>query len=207
MSNKLQALNNNLPTIAAPQTAFHNTAENVMQILNQGTINMYPANDNGSLYNAATRISTEYYNLFVVGNESFAENSFLIGKECSLTMDEGVSPEISARFASLSEDAKAEIKTFPSIFASINHKYAHTDDAHNAILGIVTDVKVMENGIRIHIHKACYIPQQRLNEIASEIGLHVASMANELCRTHWAIKRLNLIEKLEAAGLNVQNRF
>ena len=195
--------NCNLPTIASPQSVFTNSGDNGVQILNQGTINMYPTCSNSVLYNAATRVCTEYYNLFVVGDETFSENSFLIGKDCALTTSEGVSPEISAQFAPLSPEARAAIKTFPSIFASLNHQYGHTDDAHNAIFGMVTDIEVLENGIKIHIHKSCYIPQQRLNEMASNLAILTAYGTNEFNRTHWAIKPINLIEELRRAGFSL----
>lgn len=203
MNNEIQVANGNMPTTSTPQSVFTNSGDNGVQILNQGTINMYPVTGNGSLYNAATKISTDYYNLFVVGNENFTENSFLIGKECALTIDEGVSPEISARFAPLSDEAKAAIKAFPSIFASLNHQYGCTDEAHNAIFGRVTDVEVMENGIKVHIHKACLIPQQRLNEMASNLGILTACGTNEFNRTHWTIKPIDLIDELRQAGFNL----
>ena len=120
MSDKLQVVNNALPATNAPQTVIHNSGDNVTQIANNqgGTINVFMPAANGAVYNAATKISSEYYNLFVIGGESFNENFFLIDKTRALTVAEGVAEDISEQFASLTPDAQAAIKTFPSIFAS-----------------------------------------------------------------------------------------
>ena len=120
MSKEIQLANNTLPATATPQTVIHNSGDNVTQIANNqgGIINFIMPTANGAVYNAATKISSEYYNLFVIGGESFNENFFLIDKTRALTISEGVATDISAQFASLTPEAQAAIKTFPSIFAS-----------------------------------------------------------------------------------------
>jgi hypothetical protein len=205
MNNEIQVANGNLPTIAAPQTVIHNSGDNVAQIANNqgGTINFFMPSANGAVYNAATKISTEYYNLFVVGEEPFRENFFLISKDRALTTSEGVAAGISEQFASLTPEAQATIKTFPSIFASENHKYGSTDEAHLAHFGVVTDIRIQENGIKIYFQRFCTIPQQRLNEIMFNLAIKGSASFNELNRTHWAIKRLNLIEELRAANMSI----
>ena len=205
MNNEIQVANSDLPTIATPQTVIHNSGDNVTQIANNqgGTINFFMPSANGAVYNADTKISTEYYNLFVVGEEPFQENFFLISKDRALTTSEGVAADISEQFAPLTPEAQATIKTFPSIFASENHKYGSTDEAHLAQFGVVTDIRIQENGIKIYFQRFCAIPQQRLNEIMFSLAIKGSSSFNELNRTHWAIKRLNLIEELRAAKISV----
>lgn len=205
MSNEVQVANSNLPAPATPQTLFTHSGDNGVQIANQqgGTINFFLSSNNGAVYNAANAINTEYYNLFVVGDEAFNENFFLIGKDRALTTAEGIASDISAKFAALTPEAMAIIKTFPSIFASENHKYGCTDDSHLALFGVVTDIKVQENGIKIYFQRFCSIPQQKLNEIAFNLAIQGSSSFNELNRTHWTIKRINLIEELRAAGISV----
>jgi hypothetical protein len=146
-------------------------------------------------------MNTDYYNLFVITDESFSERHFVVPKDRALT--ESMAEESKALFSALGDEAIAKIKTFPSLFASENHQYGRTDDDHNAIFGLVLNVRVQDNGIKIHFHPLCAVPQQRLNEIAFKIAIQGASSFNELNRTHWAIKRLNLIEELKAAGISV----
>lgn len=205
MSDDIQLANNGLPIVTDPHTVIHNSGDDLTLINNNqgGTINFVFAPTNGALYNAATKISSEYYNLFVVGDESFNEGFFLIDKERALTVSEGVAADISEQFASLSPEAQALIKTFPSIFASENHQYGHTDEAQLAVFGVVTDIRVQENGIKIYYQRFCNIPQQRLNEIMLRLAIKGSSSFNELNRTHWTIKRINLIEELRAAGISV----
>ena len=205
MSDDIQLANNGLPIVTDPHTVIHNSGDDLTLINNNqgGTINFVFAPTNGALYNAATKISSEYYNLFVVGDESFNEGFFLIDKERALTVSEGVAADISEQFASLSPEAQALIKTFPSIFASENHQYGHTDEAQLAVFGVVTDIRIQENGIKIYYQRFCNIPQQRLNEIMLRLAIKGSSSFNELNRTHWTIKRINLIEELRAAGISV----
>ena len=148
MSDKLQVVNNALPATNAPQTVIHNSGDNVTQIANNqgGTINVFMPAANGAVYNAATKISSEYYNLFVIGGESFNENFFLIDKTRALTVAEGVAEDISEQFASLTPDAQAAIKTFPSIFAS-ETVYGDAGACQFALFGVVTDIRIQENGI------------------------------------------------------------
>ena len=205
MSDDIQLANNGLPIVTDPHTVIHNSGDDLTLINNNqgGTINFVFAPTNGALYNAATKISSEYYNLFVVGDESFNEGFFLIDKERALTVSEGVAADISEQFASLSPEAQALIKTFPSIFASENHQYGHTDEAQLAVFGVVTDIRIQENGIKIYYQRFCTLPQQRLNEIMLRLAIRGSSSFNELNRTHWTIKRINLIEELRAAGISV----
>jgi hypothetical protein len=205
MNDKIQVINEYLPTVTAPQSIIHNSGDNVTQIANNqgGTINVYLPGSNGALYNAANTINKEYYNLFVVGGDTLTDPFFLVEKECALTTSEGVAPEISEQYAPLTSEAITAIKTFPSIFATVNRQYGRTDADHLALFGFVTDVRIQENGIKVCYQSLCSIPQQRLNEIAFHLAMKGASSFNELNRMHWAIKRISLVEELKAAGLSV----
>jgi hypothetical protein len=46
-----------------------------------------------------------------------------------------------------------------------------------------------------------YLPQQRLNEIASDLELDCASLRNELDQQHWTIKEVNLQAALAEADI------
>lgn len=47
------------------------------------------------------------------------------------------------------------------------------------------------------------MPQQVLIDLAAGLCIGGAKAYNELNRTHWAIKKVNLVEKLEKAGYRV----
>jgi hypothetical protein len=83
----------------------------------------------------------------------------------------------------------------------------YTEVGHNAILGRVTDVEVGTTTIKIHLQQSCTIPQQRLNEMAAQLDIKCAAMTNELNITHWAIKRVNLVEVLKSAGFSIPAPF
>jgi hypothetical protein len=160
-----------------------------------------PLSTTGNMANTMFALNTDYYNLFVIGTETFSDGHFIVPKDRALT--ESMTKETKAQFSALTDEAITRIKTFPSLFASENHYYGKTDDDHQTVFGIVTEVRIQDNGIKIRYQPLWQIPQQRLNEISFKIAIESASSFNELNRTHWAIKRLNLIEELKAAGISV----
>jgi hypothetical protein len=155
----------------------------------------------GGMINTGVSLNTNYYNLFVIGEETYSDGHFIVPKDRALT--ESMAPETKTLFSSLSDDEIAQIKTFPSLFASENRGYGKTDEDHQACYGLVTDIRVQDNGIKIHFQPLSPISQQRLNEIIYKLGIQGTPSFNELNRTHWAIKRVNLIEELKAAGISV----
>ena len=206
MNNKLKTLP--LENLPANATVFAQTGERSVQVAQANNVNnvvnliipmMSPGA--GGIVNTSVALNMDYYNLFVIGNETLCDGHYTGPKERALT--ESMSPEVKAQFSALSEEAVLQIKTFPSLFASENHDYGKTDDDHQACFGLVTGVKIQDNGIKIYFRPLWTVPQQKLNEIASKIALQGASSFNELNRTHWAIKKVNLIEELKAAGISV----
>ena len=114
-------------------------------------------------------------------------------------LTESIDPDLKSQLASLSEPAKARIKTFPSLFMSELDK---TNTEQIAYYGFVTNVCVQRNGIRIEFQKLGGLPQHRLNEVFRELALEGRPHINELSRTHWTIKRIDLLDELRIAGLN-----
>lgn len=157
--------------------------------------------NNGVVAGTQQTFNCDYYNLFVIGDEPFSCDHFLVPKDRALT--ESTSKEVKDALAALTPEAVAIIKTFPALFASENHEYGKTDGAHYAYYGFVTDVRIQDNGIKVYFKSLNQVPQQRLNEIAVELDLGRACSFNELNRTHWAIKRINLVEALRDAGISV----
>lgn len=141
--------------------------------------------------------NTDLYHLFVV--EDALSGRFIIPSDRALT--ESISQPVKEKYACLSEEAINEIKSFPAIFATKNHHYGKTDDGHNARLGFITDVKIQDNGIKIRASYLFDVAQQKLNECREKLSIQGAPSFNEFNRTHWTIKRVNLIEVLRDEGL------
>ena len=141
------------------------------------------------------------FNLFVLGCEQYDGPYFIVPKDRALT--ESTSQEMKDLCASLSPDAIAIIKTFPAVFCSENRHYEKTDPDHMADYGYVTDIKVQDNGIKVYFTKLNKLPQQALIDLSFELGIAGAKSFTELSRTHWAIKRINLVEVLANAGYKV----
>lgn len=206
VNNKLEKIP--LDNLPENSTIFVQTGEKSVQVAQAQNVNhvvnlILPAMAPGPIGNGGTivNLKLDYYNLFVIGDETFCDGHFIVPKDRALT--ESTSQDVKAQFAALSEDAILQIKTFPSLFTSENHRYGKTDDTHQAYFGLVTDVRIQDNGIKIYFRPLSAIPQQRLNEIAFKLAIQSASSTNELNRTHWAIKKVNLIEELKAAGISV----
>lgn len=81
------------------------------------------------------------------------------------------------------------LKTYPAIIATENHTYGKTDEDHYAAYGLIVDVKIQDNGIKVYYQILNWIPQQKINELRFELGIEGCSGTNELNRMHWAIKR------------------
>ena len=64
-----------------------------------------------------------------------------------------------------------EALIFLLAIATENHSYGKTNEAHYAHYGIITDIKVQDNGIKIYYQFLNSIPQQKLNELFFELGL------------------------------------
>ena len=209
MPNELQIakkaeLLSNLPSNAMAQIGNNNT-----QVANANTVNsvtnliLPPVQTKSGATVSAVAICKDYYNLFVVEGEAFAEivGHFTVPKDRALT--ESMTNDLIAQFSTLQGEAISQIKTYPSIFASTNRGYGKTDADHTAYYGIVLDVEPQGNGIKINYYKLSSVPQQKLNEMVIDLDIQYASSFNEFDKTHWAIKEVDLVEQLRLAGISV----
>lgn len=145
-------------------------------------------------------LNLDYYNLIVIaGDELDGIGHVMVDKDRAIT--ESTSDDVKKKYAALTQDAITEIKMFPAIIATENHCYGKTDENHYAHYGIITDVKVQDNGIKVYYQLLNAIPQQKLNELINELGIQGNSNFNELNRMHWAIKKINMVEVLGENGI------
>lgn len=166
------------------------------------TIILNPSQKGSPSASSTAGKSRDFYNLFVLGGEEFSgfeKGHFTIMKERALT--EYMSPDIKDFVDSLSSEAIELIKTFPAIFCSENDQYGTCADSQIAYLGLVTDIKVQDNGIKVYYQTLYDLPQKRLNEIIFDLGISGTDSFNEFNRTHWCIKRIDLIAALQEAGI------
>lgn len=204
--NKLQTIQPSVPSVPGQDRYVQTGNDNVL-IPNYGTVNinvqaqpMMPP-INGTFY-VPLKVNREYYNLFVIGIEEFDKPYFKVPRDRAL--NQCMSDEAKKRFEALTPEIIEEIKTLPSLFLAENEAYGKANDGQRVIYGFVSDVKIYDNDVKIYFcgYKSDIV-QQRLNELLDELGLIGDQRFNELNRTHWAIKRVDLIQELYEANLPV----
>lgn len=208
MDKELQVVSQQLPQQAQPtpvsltQTGNDNTQIAYVARYEQN-VAIFPGAQQTAMPVIGQGVTFNYdcFNFFVLEGEQYEGAYFIVPKDRALT--ESTSQEMKDLCASLSPEAIAIIKTFPAVFCSENRHYSKTDPDHMAFYGYVTDIKVQDNGIKVYFTKLNQLPQQVLIDLSYELSIAGAKSYTELSRTHWAIKRINLVEVLENAGYRV----
>lgn len=126
MSEKLQPISSAfLPSSGASANITlpgdGNTLIAQANVVNMKSVYIPVVQANGVTLPTRRTVNEDYYNLFVIGDETFTGGYFIVPKKCALT--ESIAPELKALYAKLDMNAIAAIKTFPAIFASKNHQY------------------------------------------------------------------------------------
>lgn len=186
-----------IPENANLQIGDRNLQVGHVEKLNNTMIFLPSASIQTAQTNSPRSFNNEHYHLFVI--EDALSGHFVVPSVRALT--ESISSPVKERYAHLSNDAIDEIKSFPAIFATKNHNYGKTDAGHVAKIGFIEDITIQDNGIRICASYFWDIAQQKLNDCREKLAIESASSFNELNRTHWTIKRINLIEVLRDEGL------
>ena len=147
-------------------------------------------------------LRTDYYHLFVMGGETFETDHFIVPPDRAL-MKYWTNDELRDKYGSLSVEAIEELKMFPALFMpEPDTYYAKAGEDQAAYFGFVTDIRVQDNGIKIRYNPMLAIPLQAVCNIGFELGMKDMTRAlTELNKTHWALKRINLVEELKDAKL------
>jgi ABC-type xylose transport system substrate-binding protein len=203
---------------AAPPT-YVNHAEHGVQVHNAGQLQinnnmiLLAGGDNNSnlaanaiiaaLQAYMTNKSNEYYSLFVTNYDGWENGQFFVMPERALTDESYILPEIKKRLASLDSAAKAEIKTFPSLFMAENVILSgrEIDPNQVAYYGFVTEIAVQRMGVKIAFQKLSQLSQQGVNRIWRELDIQCPNGYGELTHSHWSVKNVNLLDELKRAGL------
>lgn len=212
MENKLQPSQPGVLQTQTPNTTFNLPGNNNTLVAHTDAVNNTysvmmvggapPRPGSPSAAHTIT-LNTDFYNLLVVGDDELNPQycHCLVRKDRAIT--ESTSKELKAAYATLSDDAISVLKTYPAIIATENHAYGKTDADHYAAYGLIVDVKIQDNGIKVYYQILNWIPQQKINEFRFELGIEGCSGTNELNRMHWAIKKINAVEVLREAGIQV----
>jgi len=134
--------------------------------------------------------SPDYFNL-IIGYDPFSSDRILIDKDRALT--EYISDEVKDEFSGWTPDKIEKIKKLPTIIALEKDG----TDEQQAIFAFIRDIKVQDNGIKVYFQKYFPIPFSFLKDNLSDLAMYLF----ELTRTHWTIKKIDLLEVMQDAGL------
>ena len=152
----------------------------------------------------AIPLNSQYYNLIVTGEIEF-ENIQPITMSTDRVLTEYMD-ELKSEFLPLSPRVQERILTFPTIFANENMYYGRANENQVFGLGYIHRIKVRHDAVRIYPQIICCLPQQKLNEACFELDMGGNSSFNELNRTHWSIKKIDLLAELRELGLQTNDQ-
>ena len=147
-------------------------------------------------------LNNEYYNL-IVRDEIDLYNTQPFTLSIDRSLKEYMGDELVKEFPISSSETQKRVLTFPSIFANENISYGHTNEKQLLGLGYIRQLKVRHEAVKIYPHIIYLLPQQRLNESLFDLDIQGNSFFNEFNRTHWCIKKLNLIAELRELGFQL----
>ena len=195
----------------APSTAARNVEPTSVNKASHVADNMIPSDAPATNHTAEgkLKVNLDYYNLFVVRNETFSGRHFVLPKH--QVLNQYMMQEVKDQFSNLSEEAVAQIKTLPSIFSCENHMFMDLRKDRSVFLGFVTGLSVQDNGLRISFRRLSSIPQERFKGLQYELGIYTYKDFykddSEMRHTHWSIKKIDLLDVLEVAGIDVSNLY
>lgn len=183
MTNSLKR-QDNLPS-EFPQQQLQQTADRIYNIEQADNVN-YIVN-----HVPARKILSpnEYYNLFIIYSEQYEGDSFTIKNG---RIFEYTNTAIKQKFSQFTLEDIDEIMSLPTLFLP---EYSDSNqEIKTGFFGKLVDIDKSAGFTKFNFHKDCEID-------LSSVELHQAELMLErweLSRTHWAIKRANLMDILES---------
>ena len=132
----------------------------------------------------------DYFNL-IIGYDPFEKDHILVDPSRALT--EYISDEVKSQFGGWSSEAIEKIKKLPAIISCERDG----TDGQQAVFAFIEDIKVQDNGIKVYFRRYFPMPFSFLSENLSDLAMHMF----ELTRTHWTIKKIDLMEVIQDAGV------
>jgi len=139
-----------------------------------------------------SEMSSEYFNL-IIGYDPFEKDHILVDPTRALT--EYISDDVKVKFAGWSPEKIAEIKKLPAIIS----QERDGTDMQQAVFAFIRDIRIQDNGIMVYFQRYYPVPFAFLKNSLSELAMYQF----ELTRTHWTIKKVNLLQVMQDAGLHI----
>ena len=156
-----------------------------------------PANDPVEI----GRLRRDYYNLFVIEDETYQDGSFSISRSDALTRY----THNADHFRPMTADIIAEILSMPCLFTIRNDDFSRCSENWVCVTGKLSKSTVHGSVIKFKFgYYAPAIPQNLLNQNAELFGLATSSLRNELDDEHWAIKKIDLLSVLKDRNYEIR---
>lgn len=156
-----------------------------------------PANDPVEI----GRLRRDYYNLFVIEDETYQDGSFSISRSDALTRY----THDAEHFRPMTADIISEIESMPCLFTIRNDNFSRCSDNWVCVAGKLSKITVHGSVIKFKFgYYAPAIPQNLLNQNAELFGLATSSLRNELDDEHWAIKKIDLLSVLKDRNYEIR---
>lgn len=153
--------------------------------------------------NQPVKPNTDYYNLIVDGMIDFEKPGTCFSVNPSRALTEYIDDDVKKYFATLSEEAIRSLQTFPTIFAHENDRYGLAAPDQQAGFGYILKIKVHHEGIIIKPNILWKFNQQILNDNLLNFDIYGHEGFCELNRTHWTVKKVNLISEFHDLGFQI----
>lgn len=131
-----------------------------------------------------------YFNL-IIGYDPFEKDYILVDKSRALT--EYITDEVKNEFCGWSDDVVEKIKKLPAIIAMERDG----TEEQQALFAFIKDVRDQDNGVKVYFQRFFPIPFSFLKDNLADLAMHLF----ELTRTHWTIKKVDLLEVMQDAGV------
>ena len=143
----------------------------------------------------------DYYNLFVIEDETYQDGSFSISRSDALTRY----THDAEHFRPMTADIISEIESMPCLFTIRNDNFSRCSDNWVCVAGKLSKITVHGSVIKFKFgYYAPAIPQNLLNQNAELFGLATSSLRNELDDEHWAIKKIDLLTRLKDQNYEIR---
>lgn len=149
---------------------------------------------------APPKMDMNYYNLFVLPPDSFINGGFRVQKTDALQDTDG---DVVRQLTTLGKNEQSLIRSYPTIVAMPNEQWGTATPGCTVNYGFITSVQVCDTSILFGFMKLQEIPQSLLIDNAAQLGIGRASAYNEFDRTHWAVKKVNVVEELRKLGTQI----
>lgn len=149
---------------------------------------------------APPKMETSFYNLFVLPPESFINGGFCVQKTDALHDTDG---DVIRQLTMLGENELSLIRSYPTIVSMRNEQCGTAMPGCTVHYGFITGIQVCDTSIIFGFAKLQEILQSLLIDNAALFGIGRASAYNEFDRTHWAVKKVNVVEELRKLGTQV----